>query len=99
MVRPARQEWPRPRPEPSRMRIALVRCAILPEPDPDEAPHLAAVRAAAHDAAPLPWDAPTADPAAFHVCVLRAAWNYYRHPDAFDAWLASAAEASLLLNP
>ncbi|MEM7628302.1 MAG: hypothetical protein AAF356_02655 [Planctomycetota bacterium] len=81
------------------MRIALVTCLDLPEPDLDEAPLLAALRAAGHDAQPLAWDDPTAHPAAFDVCVLRATWNYYHHLDAFASWLASTAATTRLLNP
>lgn len=81
------------------MRIALVNCAVLPEPDPDEAPLLAALRAAGHEAATLAWDNPAADPGAFDVCFLRATWNYYHTLDAFLAWCDRAGERTRLLNP
>ncbi|MCC5824493.1 MAG: hypothetical protein LAT64_09665 [Phycisphaerales bacterium] len=81
------------------MRIALVNCAVLPEPDPDEAPLLAALRAVGHDARTLAWDDPEADPGAFDACVLRATWNYHRRPDDFRAWLGRAAERTRLINP
>lgn len=81
------------------MRIALATCAHLPEPDHDEAPTLAALRAAGHEAAPLPWDDPAADPAAFDVVVLRATWNYPQHVEAFCAWLDRTAQVTTLLNP
>lgn len=81
------------------MRVALVRCLDLPEPDPDEAELLAAFARAGHEAAPLSWDDPSADPGAFDLCILRATWNYHRHLERFLAWLERARDASMLLNP
>lgn len=81
------------------MRIALVNCAALPEPDPDEAPLLGALRAAGHDAEPLAWDDPDADPAAFDLCLLRATWNYHRRLGDFLVWCERAAAGSVLVNP
>lgn len=88
------------------MRIALVNCAVLPEPDPDETPLLGALRAAGHDARTLAWDAdpgadgdPATDPGAFDVCFIRATWNYFEHLDRFLAWCDHAATRAPLLNP
>lgn len=81
------------------MRIALVNCAVLPEPDIDEAPLLRALRDAGHDAQPLAWDDPAAEPGAFDACVLRATWNYHTQPEAFLAWVDHAATQTRLLNP
>ena len=81
------------------MRVALVRCHGLPEPDMDEAPSLAALRAAGVEAEPLAWDDPEADPGAFDLCVIRAAWNYLHDPDGFCAWLEGAHAASKVANP
>ncbi len=80
-------------------RIALITCAELPEPDPDEALLLEALRGAGHVAELLAWDDPQADPAAFELCVLRSCWNYYRAPMAFRAWIDDAAARSRLVNP
>jgi hypothetical protein len=84
-------------------RIALVGCADLPEPDPDEAPALEALRAAGHEARAIAWDAPegdpTHDPADFDLCVLRATWNYIHHPGAFLAWVDRATAVSAVWNP
>lgn len=82
-------------------RIALVGMAQLPEPDPDEAPLLGALREAGFDAQVLHWDSDDAahDPAAFDVCVLRATWDYHRRPQRFEAWLRRAASVSILRNP
>lgn len=81
------------------MRIALVNCLNLPEHDPDEVPLLNALRDRGHEAGVLSWDDPGADPGAYDACVLRATWNYYRHLDAFAAWLEHADRATTLLNP
>lgn len=83
------------------MRIALVGMKELPEPDPDEAPLLAALRGAGFGAQVLHWDSDEAnhDPAAFDACVLRATWDYYKRPDQFEAWLRRAAAVSRLCNP
>jgi hypothetical protein len=75
-----------------------VTCATLPEPDPDQDLLLAALAAAGIDAALLPWDDPTADVAAFDLCVLRSSWNYYEDPDGFLAWVDEAARVSRVLN-
>ena len=81
------------------MNIALVNCAVLPEPDPDEAPLLGALRAAGHDATTIAWDDPGADPGAFDACVIRATWNYHRRPDDFREWVRWAARRTRLINP
>lgn len=81
------------------MKIALVNCLNLPEPDPDEAPLLDALRAVGHTPAVLSWDDPAADPGAFDCCVLRATWNYHRKVGEFRDWLARASVVTRLLNP
>ncbi len=85
-------------------RVALVTCATLPEPDPDETILLDALNGAGMEARLLAWDAPPghpkhADPSDFHICVLRSCWNYYEQPDDFLAWADRAAASSRLLNP
>lgn len=80
------------------MRVALVNCAALPEPDPDEAPGLAAFRDRGHDAQTLAWDDPAADPGGFDLCLLRAAWNYVHHLDRFLAWCDRAASSGRIAN-
>lgn len=73
---------------------------MLPEPDPDQEPLLAALRATGLVAEMLAWDDPAARrPGAFDLCVLRSSWNYFRAPEAFLAWCAEADRASRLLNP
>ncbi len=79
--------------------VALVTCLELPEPDPDEALLLHALRQAGIRAELLAWDDSHADPGAFDLCVLRSCWNYYEDPKAFLAWIAAAASRSRLANP
>ena len=81
------------------MKVALARCAVLPEPDIDEAPLIDALTSAGHDTRCLPWDDPEADVAAFDVVVLRATWNYTDAPDAFESWLAHVTAVTQLENP
>lgn len=80
-------------------RVALVTCRVLPEPDPDQEPLLAALRDAGLAAELLPWDDERADPGAYDLCVLRSCWNYYRDPEAFLAWVARADGCTRLANP
>lgn len=81
------------------MRIALARCRDLPEPDMDEAPTLAALRDAGHDAACLNWDDPHAEPAAnFDAVVIRATWNYINDVKGFLNWVDTTARATKLMN-
>jgi len=80
-------------------RIALVTCRVLPEPDPDQEPLLAALRGAGLEAELLAWDDPASDPAAFDLCVLRSCWNYFERPEEFVAWIERADAVSRLVNP
>ena len=81
------------------MRIALVKSHVLSEPDPDEAPLLAALRERGCDACPLAWDDPGGpDLASFDVLTIRAAWNYHHQPDDFSAWLDNAESSARLVN-
>lgn len=80
------------------MDVVLASCAELPEPDLDEAPLLAALRAAGLDAAVLAWDDPAADWAAGRMTLLRATWNYPLRPRAFLAWLEATARVTEVWN-
>lgn len=81
------------------MRVALVTCAEPPEPDPDEGPLLAALRAAGVDAELAAWDEPAVRWGGFDAAVLRSCWNYHLDPDAFLAWLARAERETRIANP
>lgn len=78
------------------MRVALVRCRRLPEPDPDEALLLAALRGRGIDASAPAWDDPAVDWTAFDASVLRATWNYPERPREFLSW---AERVPRLYNP
>lgn len=80
-------------------RVALATCLRPPEPDHDEAPLLAALRARGLEASTLAWDDPKADPAAFDLVVVRSTWNYIHALPEFLAWLRRAAAATRLANP
>jgi len=84
------------------MRIGLATCAVLPEPDLDEAPLLAALRAAGHEAASVAWDGPDGAPeslAAYDAVCLRATWNYAHDVERFVAWAERASRVTRVLNP
>lgn len=69
------------------MRIHLLTCRDLPEPDPDEAPLLAALIAAGAQASTHAWTDP---PPPAGLGVLRSTWDYTRQLPAFlqalEAW-------------
>lgn len=79
-------------------RVALITCTVLPEPDPDQALQLEALRAEGLEAEMLAWDDPAADPEAYDLCVMRSCWDYYLDADAFLAFVARAARDSRLVN-
>jgi hypothetical protein len=81
------------------MDIALATCHILPEPDPDEAPTLAALRAAGLQAEALAWDDPDVDFSRAQMTVLRATWSYPDDPEGFLAWAERTAAVTELWNP
>ena len=81
------------------MRIVLATCKQLPEPDPDEAPLLDALRARGADACSLAWDDPDSDFASADLVLLRATWNYAQQPARFQAWVDAVGQHTALWNP
>jgi glutathione synthase/RimK-type ligase-like ATP-grasp enzyme len=79
------------------MKVAIARCRTLPEPDMDEAPTLAALRDAGHEAETIDWDAPH-DASAYDAVVIRATWNYINNPSGFLEWVDRIAERTRLFN-
>lgn len=71
---------------------------VLPEPDADLPPLLAALRAAGLTAEVLAWDDPEADFASARLTLLRSTWNYSVHPAEFLAWIDRVAACSALWN-
>ena len=78
--------------------VRLVTCRPLPEPDADEAPLLAALRAAGLDARLAVWDDPS-ESWEGGLSVIRSTWDYHLRIDAFLEWVARASKSSTLLNP
>ena len=83
------------------MRVAIATCKHPPEPDPDEALLLAALRGAGLDASVLAWDDASARDAfgGHDLVVLRSTWNYSEQVDAFVAWVADIGGRTAVLNP
>ena len=83
------------------MRVAIASCQNPPEPDPDEALLLGALRGAGLDASVLAWDDARAQAALAQqdLVVLRSTWNYHEHVDAFVAWTARIGATTRVLNP
>lgn len=80
-------------------RVVLATCAPLPEPDPDERPLVAALRAAGLDASVHAWDSRDAPWGEQDLVVLRSTWDYHHRPDAFVRWVEQTARVTRLLNP
>jgi glutathione synthase/RimK-type ligase-like ATP-grasp enzyme len=80
------------------MRIALATCLRPPEPDPDEALVLSALRSEGVQAQVLAWDDPHADFGAWDLVVLRSTWNYHEDVDAFLAWADRTSRVTRLRN-
>lgn len=81
------------------MRVAIATCKELPEPDPDEALLMSALRLAGLEASVLPWDDAEAPFAAQDLVVLRSTWNYFEHVDEFVRWATRISMATQVLNP
>lgn len=82
-----------------RIDVALASCTTLGKADEDEAPALAALRAAGLTAVSMAWDDPAADFGSARLTVLRATWNYSERPADFLAWAEQTAARSRLWNP
>jgi glutathione synthase/RimK-type ligase-like ATP-grasp enzyme len=78
--------------------VALASCVVLPEPDPDLAPLLDALRAAGLSSEARAWDDPDADFGEARLTLLRSTWNYSEQPDRFLAWIDHVAARSVLWN-
>ena len=83
------------------VRVAIATCQSPPEPDPDEALLLGALRAAGLDASVLAWDDERAQAtlAEQDIVVLRSTWNYHQRVDDFVAWVARVGATTVVLNP
>ncbi len=81
------------------MDVVLASCTTLPEPDPDQAPIEAALRAAGLSVQTRAWDDPRERWDDAGCVVVRATWNYPWMPDAFDRWIEETSRVTRLYNP
>ncbi len=80
------------------MRIALATAADQPYTDQDDAPLLAALRAAGHQAALVAWDDADVDWGDHDAVVIRTTWDYPDRRDRFVAWAGEVAAVTQLYN-
>lgn len=80
-------------------RIALASCEELPGLDDDGQELLKALGQLEVDAAPVVWDAPDVDWAAYDLVVVRGTWDYVPKLTAFLDWADHVDTVSRLLNP
>ena len=80
--------------------VALASCLVLPEPDANLAPLLAALRAAGVTRRSSAGTIPAAGPrcAEARLTLLRSTWNYSERPAEFLAWVDRVAARSSLRN-
>ncbi len=80
------------------MRIALATAAEQVTTDQDDAPLLAALAGAGHDAELVAWDDPDVAWAAFDAVLIRTTWDYHTRREAFVAWAAQVETTTRLFN-
>ncbi|MFO8075226.1 MAG: hypothetical protein R6T85_03820 [Egibacteraceae bacterium] len=80
-------------------RVALATARAAWGLDPDEPALLAALAGTGVEAAPVAWDDPHADWAAWDLVVLRSTWDYAERREAFLAWAERVEAATRLANP
>ena len=81
------------------MRIALATAADQVHTDQDDAPLLAALSAAGHEAALIAWDDPDVDWGHWDAVLVRTAWDYHHRRDDFVAWAQRVESVTRLFNP
>ena len=81
------------------MRLRVATCAVLPEPDADEAPLAAALTRAGFDHELVAWDDPSVDWDAPIPTIIRSTWNYALDVTAYLAWIDRAAKSAAIWNP
>lgn len=79
--------------------VVLASCRELPEPDPDEAPLLGALRERDLSAEAWAWDDESIDWSQARLVLLRSTWNYYLDRDRFLAWCSRVDQVTSLHNP
>jgi glutathione synthase/RimK-type ligase-like ATP-grasp enzyme len=81
------------------VRIALATAADQVPTDQDDAPLLAALVGAGHDAALVAWDDPAVAWETFGAVLIRTTWDYHTRREAFVAWAAEVEARTRLFNP
>jgi hypothetical protein len=81
------------------MSVAIVTCQVLPEPDPDESLLMHALTDEGLQPTLVAWEDEGVDWGGFDLAVLRSAWNYIEHLDAFLEWAVRAGTVTHLYNP
>jgi glutathione synthase/RimK-type ligase-like ATP-grasp enzyme len=80
------------------VRIALATAADQVPTDQDDAPLLAALAGAGHDADLVAWDDPAVAWEAFEAVLIRTTWDYHTRREAFVAWAAEVEARTRLFN-
>ena len=80
------------------MRIALATAADQEYTDQDDAPLLAALHAAGHEASIHAWDDAEVAWQDLDAVLIRTTWDYPRRRDRFVAWAAEVASSTTLFN-
>jgi glutathione synthase/RimK-type ligase-like ATP-grasp enzyme len=80
------------------VRIALATAADQVPTDQDDAPLLAALAGAGHDADLVAWDDPAVAWEAFEAVLIRTTWDYHTRREAFVAWAAAVEARTRLFN-
>jgi glutathione synthase/RimK-type ligase-like ATP-grasp enzyme len=78
-------------------RVALVTCQALPHLSDDDQHALPALAARGIRGKPVVWNDPTVIWSAYHMVVIRSAWDYYHQPAAFAAWIDRLDDAGVPL--
>lgn len=79
-------------------RVALATARQARGLDDDEPLLIAALQTRGVEAVPVVWNDPDADWSAFDAVVLRSAWDYPAHHDAFTAWTRQVERVTVLRN-
>ena len=79
--------------------LRIATCRVLPEPDPDQEPLLAALRERGLMARMAAWNDPHEDWSTPVPTVIRSTWDYLHDLPGFLHWVARAAAAAPLWNP
>jgi glutathione synthase/RimK-type ligase-like ATP-grasp enzyme len=80
------------------VRIALATAADQEPTDQDDAPLLAALAGAGHDADLVVWDDPAVTWDAFEAVLIRTTWDYHTRWEAFVTWAAAVEARTRLFN-